>query len=244
LNCTVVGNTNGLYDSLAYNCIIYYNDAQGGINYVSDGELNPSGLSYCCSTPLPPFGVGNMTNAPHFVNLLNGDLRLQADSPCINSGNNTYVAGTIDLDGNPRIKGGTVDLGAYEFQTPASVLSYGWAQSYGLPTNGSADYADTDGDGMNNWQEWRAGTSPLDSLSALKMLPLSVSNDNASVIVSWQSVSGKTYYVQRSDDLTALPQFFTVQSNIAGQTNVTSYMDTDAIRSKSSFYRVGVQSGP
>ncbi len=46
----------------------------------------------------------------------NGDLRLQSNSPCINAGNNAYVSNTIDLDGNPRIVSGTVDIGAYEYQ--------------------------------------------------------------------------------------------------------------------------------
>jgi hypothetical protein len=63
-----------------------------------------------------------------------GDLRLGSNSPCINAGNNVYVAGTIDLAGFPRIAGETVDIGAYEFQSPASLISYAWLQQYGLPT--------------------------------------------------------------------------------------------------------------
>jgi len=240
-NCTVVGNTNGLYDSLAYNCIVFYNDTQGGVNHVSDGELNPSGLYYCCTTPLPNSGVGNITNEPAFVNLAAGDLHLQANSPCINAGNNPNAASPPDFDGNPRIKGGTVDLGAYEYQTPSSVLSYAWAQQFGLPTDGTADYSDPDGDRMNNWQEWRAATSPLDSASALKMLTPGLSNNPLAVLVSWQSSSGINYYLQRCEDLSSQPVFVTIQSNIVGQIGITSFTDTNVIPGRPSWYRVGVQ---
>ena len=80
----------------------------------------PSTLNYCCTTPLPTSGIGNITNAPLFVDQADGNLRLQSNSPCINAGNNAYVAGSTDLDGNPRIVGGTVDIGAYEFKTRLS----------------------------------------------------------------------------------------------------------------------------
>ena len=96
-----------------------------------------------------------------------GNLRLQSNSPCINAGHNAYAPGPTDLDGLPRIVSGTVDIGAYEFQGPGSVISYAWLQQYGLPTDGSADATDPDADGLNTWQEWRCQTDPTNALSVV-----------------------------------------------------------------------------
>jgi hypothetical protein len=237
-NCTVVSNmttqAGGAVDSCTlYNSIVYYNTTPDGTN------CSNSVLNNCCTFPLPDIGAGNITNAPLFIYLETNNFRLQPDSPCINSGNNAYVAGVTDFDGNPRIKGGTVDIGAYEYQTPTSVISYAWLQQYGLTNNGSADFADTDGDGMNNWQEWIAGTDPTDPSSLLKMT--TVTNDVSGITVTWQSVSGVTYFLQRSTDLGAQPAFSTIQTDIAGQPDTTSYTDTDVTGNGPYFYRVGVQ---
>ncbi|MGB7748184.1 MAG: choice-of-anchor Q domain-containing protein [Verrucomicrobiia bacterium] len=236
-NCIVVGNragfTGGVLVGTLYNSIVYY-------NYSSEGASNftDSTMSFCDTMPLAS-GFGNITNEPAFVNLSGGDFHLQSNSPCINSGNNAYVSTTNDLDGNPRIVGGTVDIGAYEFQTPGSIISYAWLQQYGLPTDGTADFADPDHDGMNNWQEWKAGTNPTNAASVLQLL--SPSNSVSGMTVSWQSVSGVTYYLQRSTNLSAQPAFSAIQSNIVGQTGTTSYTDTNAIGTGPFFYRVGVQ---
>ena len=173
------------------------------------------------------------------MNQGSGDLHLQSNSPCINAGNNAYVTVTNDLDGNARIKGGTVDIGAYEFQNPTSVISYAWLQQYGLPTNGTADFADTDNDGLNNWQEWIAGTDPTNRLSVLRML--APTNALAGVTVSWQSVSDRTYYLQRGTNLLLQTRLSSLQSNIVGQAGMTSFTDTTATNAGPYFYRVGVQ---
>jgi hypothetical protein len=236
-NCTVIGNSainngGGVYGVTAFNSIIYGNSAPSGSNCFG------STLNYCDTTPLAS-GLGNITNNPVFMNLGGGDFHLQSNSPCINGGNNSYVTNSTDFDGNPRIVGGTVDIGAYEYQTPSSVLSYAWAQQFGLPTDGSADNADTDGDGLKNWQEWKAGTIPTNAASVLQLA--SPSNSVSGVTVTWQSVSGVTYYLQSSTNLSAQPAFTSIQSNIVGQTGSTSYTDTTATNGEPYFYRVGVQ---
>ena len=82
-------------------------------------NYNGSTLNYCCTTPLPSEGDGNISDEPLFVDLAGGNLRLQTNSPCIDAGDNIYVVGDTDLDGNTRIVSGTVDMGAYEFHVSA-----------------------------------------------------------------------------------------------------------------------------
>ena len=240
-NCTIVGNSalgpsgtaGGVYNSTLYNCIVYNNSAQTGSNW------SAGGLYYSCTLPLPTTGQNNITNAPLFVDQAGGDLNLQSNSPCINAGGNKYAPGGRDFDGNTRIAGGTVDIGAYEFQTSASVLSYAWAQQYGLPTDGTADNTDADGDGMSNWKEWKAGTNPTNALSVLQLTSPVFTNSPAGMVVKWQSVSGITYYLQRSSDLAA--GFSSIQSNLVGQAGTTTFTDTTSTNGGPYFYRVGVQ---
>ena len=57
------------------------------------------------------------------ANAAEGDYSLADGSQALNLGNNEYVSTDVDLAGNARIIGGTVDLGAYERQNEASSLT-------------------------------------------------------------------------------------------------------------------------
>jgi hypothetical protein len=240
-NCTVAGNQVGTF--LAYgggvrggtltNCIVYCNTggSSGSSNYYS------STLSYCCTRPLPS-GTGNITNAPLFVNT-NGwsNLRLQTNSPCINVGNNAFAVGLTDLDGNSRIRGGNVDMGAYEVQFLDAFHT--WLGQYGLPTDDSADYADSDHDGMNNWQEWIAGTVPTNAASVLRIV--SARREVSTVKITWTSVPQRTYTLERASHLGATPDFSVVKSNILGEPDLTTWTDEGAAGPGPLFYRVRVE---
>jgi hypothetical protein len=240
VNCTVVGNTatssgGGVYGGSGAwmdNCIVYFNSAPTGSNSIG------AKFDSTCTTP-PLTGGTGITNDPAFVNPAAGDFHLSSNSPCINSGNNAYVTNGTDLDGNPRIVGGTVDIGAYEYQSPASRISYAWLQNYGIPINTNTDTSDADGDRMSNYSEWLAGTNPTNPASLLQMqFP---TNNLSGLTISWQSVNTRTYYLQRATNLRTAPAFSLLKSNIVGQVGTTSYTDTTATNRLPYFYRVGVQ---
>jgi parallel beta-helix repeat protein len=237
-NCTLTGNSaftgGGAHYSTLNNCVVYYNTAPV---YVY-ANCYSSTLSYCCTTPLPS-GTGNVTNAPLFMDQAGGDLRLQNNSPCINAGNNTNVIGAADLDGNPRIIGGTVDIGAYECQSPALLDYFTWLQGYGLSSAASAVYADSDNDRRNNWQEWVAGTIPTNPASLLVLASPSVGAGG--VTLTWASVTNRSYYVERATNLATLPGFSLLETDISGQPSTTSFTDTNSPEIGPALYRVGVQ---
>ena len=231
----MVGNSSfsggGAYNSTLNNCIAHNNSAFDG-NYSFFCSLH-----YCCTTPLPSSGAGNFTDAPLFVNESDGDLRLQSQSPCINAGLNAYAPGLTDLAGGLRIAGGLVDVGAFEFQAPTSQLPYVWLQQYGLPTDGSADLADPDLDGLNDWNEWIAGTNPTNAASKLEIV--SVTRSASGAVLEWTSVSSRTYWVEGTVDPVS-GSYSVLATNLAGQAGTATYTDTHSPASVNRFYRVGV----
>lgn len=235
-SCTIVSNISnnirGVYNGgsgAMNNSIVYYN---GTANW---GSIK---MNNCCTTPVAG-DLNSFTNEPVFMDLTAGNFRLQTNSPCINKGNNSFTTNTTDLDGYPRINGGIVDIGAYEYILSASGLPlHTWRQLYGLATDGSADYADPDGDGMSNWNEWRTGTNPTNAASVLQMS--SPSSYAIGVKLTWAGASGVNYLVERSTNLFAPSNFVTLRTNLAGQAGTMIYIDTTATNGGPYFYRVGV----
>ncbi len=98
------------------NSILLESTAEGGgPNWAYNGTAD---IAYCCTTDNPP-GPGNIEGDPHFVDASSDDYRLSPGSPCIDAGaEEPWMEGATDVDGNPRISAGTVDMGAYEYLFP------------------------------------------------------------------------------------------------------------------------------
>ena len=142
-NCTLIGNSagesaGGSYYGTMNNCIVYYNTAPGTAN--SSGGT----LTYCCTTPHPG-GTGNVTNEPQFVDIASSNYHLKITSPCINAGANaSWMVNAVDLDGNRRIVGATVDIGAYEVPFHVRVRAF-LQGSYNTNVHGLATVLSTSG---------------------------------------------------------------------------------------------------
>ncbi len=235
-NCFVYHNS-GRYlidastviNSTLRNCICLYNTP-------ANHEHLVSGSSHNCSWPQA--GSAGTTNDPMFIGEL--DPRLLPGSPCINAGTNVSgLAQTLDLAGNPRVIGGTVDMGAYEFTGGATAagVPWQWLLDFDLATDGTADGEDVDGDGQNAYAEQRAGTHPLDPFSALAMGSAAAAalGDGIFPIFRWSSVSGRVYRVGLStnlavgfhgvvaDDLPATPPENTVTDRTAAAASFRVY---------------------
>jgi hypothetical protein len=119
-------------------------------------------------------------------------------------------------------------------------LPWTWLDQFGLATDGSADFADTDGDAMNNWQEYRTGTNPTNSLSKLAIVSFEPPTELRGPVISWQSATGIVYAIESSTDL---QQGFdgVVRSNIPATPPLNMVTDTNAARPGLRVYRIRVE---
>ncbi|TAH01597.1 MAG: T9SS C-terminal target domain-containing protein, partial [Sphingobacteriales bacterium] len=113
------------------------------------------------------YTTGSQANV-NFVNASTNpavaNFRLQANSPAVNAGNNSFASAT-DILGVTRPSGGTVDMGCYEYvgatadtqapTVPASLISASITQT-SFTLNWAAS---TDASGINRYEIFRNGTS-------------------------------------------------------------------------------------
>jgi predicted outer membrane repeat protein len=116
-NVTVAGSLGGggMRAAGTIRNTIVWGNTGGDITAAAPGTA----VSYSLSTSVPPAANAgnNVIGAdPLFVDLPHRNARLFPGSPAIDAGNDSAIpAGvTTDLDGQPRIRGDAVDMGAYE----------------------------------------------------------------------------------------------------------------------------------
>jgi len=107
-NIIAFGNS-GVYKDSGSTPVLRNNDLFGNTSY------NYSGLSA---------GTGDISTDPLFVNKNGGNYRLVPTSPCINAGwNGAWGLPSMDMDGQNRILGGVVDIGADEYLPSGDLTS-------------------------------------------------------------------------------------------------------------------------
>jgi len=157
-NCTFSRNRSEAYGGGIYNsgssltltnCILWGNNDSNGLDESAQIHGNTGMVSYSCIQGLDTFvGNNNINDEPQFVDAdgfddvagtEDDDLRLIGISPCIDTGTNNPSGGLpdTDIEGNPRIVAGTVDMGAYEGPTQELLLS---ANSVIIPEGGTATF--------------------------------------------------------------------------------------------------------
>ena len=245
VNCTIVSNNavmgfngnaqgGGIYGSggSVVNTIIFGNRVNvtgGSSNHYSTLNL----FTNCCSIPLPP-GSNNLEADPIFAG---EEWRVASNSPCIDVGaNQAWMAGATDLDGNPRIVGGTVDMGAYEFDSQSETdldgdgLPNDWEEAYfGGPTNANPNALCANGaDSVR--QAYIAGINPTDPTARFGL--------QLAQPLTWNSTSGRQYTVYRTTNL--LEDFQPLQTGLVGG----SFTDVVHGAELKNYYKIGVELAP
>ncbi len=148
----------GMYDCDAFiiGCIVWGNSTD--FWNVTDSS-NPL---YSCVEGWTYTNTGTIASDPLFVDAVGGDYRLQAGSPCIDTGNTYYLFGDYiaDRDGNCRLNGSMVDMGCYEYGASPDRDGDLLADSAEAAARAVQNCADTDNDSLMDGAEVLRGTNP------------------------------------------------------------------------------------
>jgi hypothetical protein len=192
-NCTLALNSagnrgGGSYGNQLNNCIVWGNTAGYGSTYNYNFEI----FRNSCTSPFPAFQLdagGNISADPLFVDPANGDFRLQAGSPCINAGLDELAVGALDLDNNPRIYNGRVDMGAYEFMMTQSTtvpVPFSWIDLFYPGLTGTNAYETVaGGTGANARPIWESYVAGLNPTSPVSQFIANIRISNGVELVTW-----------------------------------------------------------
>lgn len=190
-NATTGGGWFGKNAGSIRNSILYHNPT--GSNYVQTGT---SAVWHAVTSwPLPP-GPDASDADPLFVSITSNNFRLADGSPAIDTATASPTL-SQDLLGRARPLDGNND-------------------GVALPDRGAFErlhpFADTDGDGMTDAQEWIAGTDLINPQSYLVVQTIAESPN--SIDVAWPAVTGRLYTLWISTNL--LQGFEVARTNLVG----------------------------
>ena len=135
---------------------------------------------------------------------------------------------------------GQLNQGALTADTDHDGLPDEWELANGLApldaTSINGALGDPDGDGMTNWQEYLAGTDPLNSQDVLRFVGVSISNQIC--LLPFNTHTGRTYTVERLDLLRPTNAWVTFTNVIPGTNGPVTVSDPQAPAGY--FYRLKV----
>lgn len=121
-NCTIVGNSAPSGAGIGANV-----NSAADLRIANSILRDPAGTEIATDVASPPIqvascdvaggyaGTGNFDVDPLFVDAAGGDMHLPIYSPCVDAGDASLAAGiATDYEGDPRITGGAIDVGADE----------------------------------------------------------------------------------------------------------------------------------
>src|ERR1700722_14175065 len=241
----------------AYGANIGWADWRGDVNNGAViGDYVCSNYIYFANVGWVSLGNGSPTNGIRYQNLSASDFGVNQDG-LGNLRGYAYGAniGWINFEniGAPKVDLRTGDLSGYIWSAncgwislsntiafvQTDTISPGLLDTNGLPfaweltyfgQTGIATNADPDGDGMNNLQEYLAGTSPIDGTDFLHITAENFAVGGTNAMLTWKSTPTRFYHIQKTLTLN-LPAWSDSGLGLIspdGISTARSFTDTDA----------------
>ena len=122
-NC-VVANCSNVYGGIFMDDNTKITNCSASNNWNGTKISNVDGFGYVMSPDInityikPTSFIGIASSTAQLSELYTSNWRLKEGSPCINAGTTNNISSGKDIDNNPRVLYGTIDIGAYEYVVP------------------------------------------------------------------------------------------------------------------------------